>query len=197
MPASNGLPGRCNGIMTLTKEQQAVVEANLGLVGKVIKDKVHGLGSTGIFSYEDLYQIGSIGLCKAAATDQGGCFSTYAYRIIWNTICDALIYATRRQTTELLTEDGTVYDSAEAEETVSDLQFDLEAAMEKARRNAPPSIQMGMDALALMADGYTSAEISEQLGSAPNKIRALASKARKYLQSCPEIRALQYGEAAL
>ena len=29
--------------MTLTTEQQKKVEENLGLVGKVIKDKVHGL----------------------------------------------------------------------------------------------------------------------------------------------------------
>ena len=42
-----------------------------------------------IYSHDDLYQIGCIGLCKAAATDKGGCFSTYAYRLIWNEICDA------------------------------------------------------------------------------------------------------------
>ena len=30
--------------MTLTPEQQRVVEQNMGLVGKVIQDKVHGLG---------------------------------------------------------------------------------------------------------------------------------------------------------
>ena len=77
--------------MTLTPEQQRVVEQNMGLVGKVIQDKVHGLGQGTAFAYEDLFQIGCIGLCKAAATDKGGCFSTYAYRVIWNEICDALI----------------------------------------------------------------------------------------------------------
>lgn len=88
--------------MTLSREQQRKVEENMGLVGKVIKDKVHGTNQYGIYSYDDLFQIGCIGLCKAAATDKGGHFSTYAYRLIWNEICDALIYANRRKETELL-----------------------------------------------------------------------------------------------
>ena len=36
--------------MTLTTEQQKKVEENLGLVGKVIKDKVHGLTSVSIYT---------------------------------------------------------------------------------------------------------------------------------------------------
>lgn len=92
--------------MKLDKEQQKRVEENLGLVGKVIKDRVHGLDRNGIFTYEDLYQIGCIGLCKAAATDRGsGSFSTYAYRLIWNEICDALIAGNKRQAHEILTDE--------------------------------------------------------------------------------------------
>ena len=79
--------------MKLNEDQQEKVIANMKLVGKVIKDKVHGLNQTGIYSYDDLTQIGYIGLCKAAYTDKGGCFSTYAYRLIWNEICNALIIA--------------------------------------------------------------------------------------------------------
>lgn len=86
--------------MTLTVEQQRKAEENIGLVGKVLQDKVHG-DSFGIYTREDLFQIGCVGLCKAAATDKGGCFSTYAYRLIWNEICTALIYASRRSNTEL------------------------------------------------------------------------------------------------
>ena len=86
--------------MTLTQPQQRKVEQNLGLVGKVIKDKVHNPGQNSIYSYDDLYQIGCIGLCKAAYSDKGGCFSTYAYRLIWNEICTALIYANRRAAKE-------------------------------------------------------------------------------------------------
>ena len=43
--------------MTLTPEQMRIVEENMGLVGKVIKDKVHGLGQAGTLEYDDLFQI--------------------------------------------------------------------------------------------------------------------------------------------
>ena len=43
--------------MTLTQPQQRKVEQNLGLVGKVIKDKVHNPGQNSIYSYDDLYQM--------------------------------------------------------------------------------------------------------------------------------------------
>lgn len=44
--------------MTLTQDQQKLVEENMGLVGKVIKDKLHGLDQLRFFTYDDLYQIG-------------------------------------------------------------------------------------------------------------------------------------------
>ena len=56
--------------MKLTAEQQRKAEENMGLVGKVIADKVHGT-YFGSYTREDLFQIGCIGLCKAAATDKG------------------------------------------------------------------------------------------------------------------------------
>lgn len=91
--------------MILTAEQQKKVEENMGLVGQVIQDKVHGPYQFGVFTHEDLYQIGCAGLCKVAATDKGGHFSTYAYRLIWNEICDALIYSSRRRDMEMLSDD--------------------------------------------------------------------------------------------
>ena len=57
--------------MVLTPKQQRIVEENMGLVGKVIKAKVHGIGQQGVFTSEELLQLGCIGLCKAAATDKG------------------------------------------------------------------------------------------------------------------------------
>ena len=67
--------------MTLTAEQQKKVEQNIRLVQKVINDKVHGPYQLGIYTYDDIFQIGCIGLCKAAATDKGGTFSTYVLRV--------------------------------------------------------------------------------------------------------------------
>lgn len=66
--------------MTLSSVQQKKVEENIGLVYKVIQEKVHGSCQTGLYTFEDYVQIGCIGLCKAVATDKGGTLSTYAYR---------------------------------------------------------------------------------------------------------------------
>ena len=74
-------------MLPLTKEQRVKVEENMGLVGKVIGDCVHTLDKGCIYTYDDLFQIGCIGLCKAAQTDQPGhkgAFSTYAYCLIRN-----------------------------------------------------------------------------------------------------------------
>lgn len=123
--------------MILTAEQREKVEQNIRLIRKVINDKVHGPYQLGIYTYDDIFQIGCIGLCKAAATDKGGTFSTYAYRLIWNEICDALIYSTRRQATELssdmiplVAEDPTV--------SIADVaaQLDVQAALKAAKQKA-------------------------------------------------------------
>ena len=100
--------------MTLTAIQQRKVEENMGLVHQVIKDKVHGYNQWGFYTYDDLFQIGCVGLCKAAATDKGGTFSTYAYRLIWHEICDALIQSTKRYSDEI-TADVTPYKKVETE----------------------------------------------------------------------------------
>lgn len=180
--------------MRLTEEQQRKVSENIRLVQKVINDKVHGPVQLGIYSYEDIFQIGCIGLCKAAATDKGGTFSTYAYRLIWNEICDALIYATRRQATEtasdilplVLEEPGT------AEEDLQ-LEMDIRSALEAAGREAFGCVVKGIEAMVKMSRGYTSREIAEEHGVSAKHVCAWISKARKYLKNRPEIRTLQNG----
>ena len=144
--------------MILSAEQRRRVEENMGLVGKVIKDKVHDTNRCGIYTYDDLYQIGCLGLCKAAATDKGGTFSTYAYRLIWNEICDALIYANRRNETVI----AVIYDALAYRagneldgskllwdtlcSTDSILYPELKVTIEEAQKNAAPTIQKGIEA---------------------------------------------------
>ena len=173
--------------MKLSPDRQRIVEENLGLVGKVIRDKVHGINQMGMFDYYDLYQIGCIGLCKAAATDRGGNFSTYAYRLIWNEICDALVYASKRQETELqiLDRPGIGSSSDPLEQIL--LQAEVKAGVEKARKTANPCTRKGIDALLLMADGYTCGEIGARMHAAPNLVTAWMSKARKHLRRQPEL----------
>lgn len=177
--------------MRLTEEQQKKVSENIRLVQKVINDKIYGSHQLGIYSYDDIFQIGCIGLCKAAATDKGGTFSTYAYRLIWNEICDALIYATKRQATEL-TSDLIPFVSEEPDITVEDLsmELDVHAALEAAKRDASPCVVRGIDALVQMSNGYSSREIGDELGVSAKLVCAWVSKARKFLRDRPEIRAL-------
>ena len=151
----------------MNAEERKKAEENMGLVHKVISDKVHGTFQYGMYSREDLFQIGCIGLCKAVVSDRGGCFSTYAYRLIWNEICDALVSSTRngkRETVvDVLPETGDFYDHE-----------DKELQIEK---------------------GYTSREIGERFGVKANLVCAWVSKARKYLRNQEELRQMaeEYG----
>ena len=175
---------RRRSIMTLTQPQQRKVEQNLGLVGKVIKDKVHNPGQNSIYSYDDLYQIGCIGLCKAAYSDKGGCFSTYAYRLIWNEICTALIYANRRaaKECELLPE-------VLGKEDSLDEHHELSMILDRLEANASEAMAKGIRAIRLSAEGYSHAEIGSILGESDKCVAARISRTRKYLRSHPDLAA--------
>jgi RNA polymerase sigma factor (sigma-70 family) len=164
--------------MTLTQAQQRKVEQNLGLVGKVIKDKVHDPGQNSIYNYDDLYQIGCIGLCKAAYSDKGGCFSTYAYRLIWNEICTALIYANRRAAKECeLIPD--MYGQVEYTDAYSELNLILN----RLEADSSDAMAKGIRAIRLSAEGYSCAEIGSILGESEKCVAARISRTRKYLRS--------------
>lgn len=177
--------------MTLTAEQQKKVEQNIRLVQKVINDKIRGTYQLGIYTYDDIFQIGCIGLCKAAATDKGGTFSTYAYRLIWNEICDALIYITRRQAHESSC-DLVPLAQDKREMTTDTLmqQIDMHNALERAKQEASPCVVKGIAAMQQMATGTSSREIGDALGVSAKLVCAWISKARAYLRNRPEIRAL-------
>ena len=134
--------------MMLSEKCQRKVEENIGLVHGVLHDRLHPPYQVGMYSYDDLFQIGCIGLCKAAATDKGGTFSTYAYRLIWNEICDAMIYAARRQANESAC-DVTPFVAAEqaVPEELSVFYIDIEKVLAAAKAEAPPSTGKGIDAM--------------------------------------------------
>jgi RNA polymerase sigma factor (sigma-70 family) len=180
--------------MKLNEAQQRIVSENMGLVGKVIKDKVHGVNQLGVYTYDDIFQIGCIGLCKAAATDRGGCFSTYAYRLIWNEICSALIYASRRSTTECAA-DPEVLLGCTLDAGVWDDYEGIDSILDKALKETSGVTAKGIRAIRLMADGYNSREIGEQMGASANNVTAWVSKARSYLKQRPELQGLdgEYG----
>lgn len=170
--------------MTLTQDQQRKVEQNLGLVGKVIKDKVHNPGQNSIYSYDDLYQIGCIGLCKAAYSDNGGCFSTYAYRLIWNEICTALIYANRRAAKEC-----ELIPEIFGHEDYEDEHLGLDMILDRLESESSEAMAKGIRAIRLSAEGYSCAEIGRILGESAKCVTARISRTRKYLRSHPDFAA--------
>lgn len=175
-------------MLSLTEEQRIKVEENMGLVGKVIQDCVHTLDKGCIYDYDDLFQIGCIGLCKAAQTDRPdhkGAFSTYAYCLIRNEIYTQLEYATRRgreQATDpaelptITLADG---DMLEQKEACSHLL----SVLDQAERTASGVVAKGIQAIRLLADGYTNREIGERFGVPANYVTAWVAKARKYLKT--------------
>ena len=108
-----------------------------------------------------------------------------AYRLIWNQICDALIYSTRRQANET-TYDVTPY-TAEQDDTDIELGIAIDQALDKAKLDAPPSTVKGIDAIRLMSEGYTCREIGEQIGATDKQVAAMVSKARKFLKSRKDV----------
>lgn len=180
--------------MKLTDAQRVRVCENLKLVHKVIHDRVHSPQQVGLFSYEDLYQIGCIGLCKAAATDRGGVFSTYAYRLIWNEICSALVYATARAAKESLSDPSTMVRPGATSEQPDVSALDLQALLDQAEQNATGVTAKGIHAIKLKANGYNSREIGAMMGAPANHITAWIAKARAYLRSDPQFKELYLAE---
>lgn len=173
--------------MMLTEHQQRVVEENMGLVGRVIKDKVHGIGQQGVYTYEELFQIGCIGLCKAAATDKGGCFSTYAYRLIWNEICNALVKSTRINEYEMTMEADDILRGIRKQQPDPLEACELKQILEAAKSSADSVTEKGIDCLLLSVQGYTSEELSKIFDAKAPAVRMWMTKARRYLKDYPEL----------
>ena len=182
--------------MTLTPEQMRIVEENMGLVGKVIKDKVHGLGQPGTPEYDDLFQTGCIGLCKAAATDKGGCFSTYAYRLIWNEICDELARSTRLIQKEQGSDTIDAVVDCRSREQNPLHTSELRHLLQQAKSNASGAAAKGITCLELTVQGYNSKEIAKLVKAEAATVRMWMTRARRYLKGIPELQEYLCSEAA-
>lgn len=174
-------------MLQLTEEQRLKVTENMGLVGSVIRECVHTLAKGCIYDYDDLFQIGCIGLCKAAQSDQPGhkgAFSTYAYCLIRNEIYTQLEYATRRSR-ELATDPGELPSVTLADDSLeqSESCTVLLNLLDRAEAETSGVTRKGIHAIRLLAQGYTSREIGEQYGVPANHVTAWIAKARKHISA--------------
>ena len=176
----------------LTELQSKRVEENMGLVYQVIQDCVIDPDHVGIYNFQDLLQIGCIGLCRAVQTDrpERGAFSTYAYMLIRNEIYTQLDYATVRRRREVLYDPDGIANAQQhaGRKNIQDLngtelQIYLEQLLGQAEQAATGVTAKGIQAIRLLAEGYSNREIGERFGTTANNITAWVAKARKLIRS--------------
>jgi len=171
-----------------------MIEDNMGLVGKVIKDNVRNIHSIGIYTYEDLFQIGCVGLCIAADTYRAngkGSFSTYAYVLIRNEMFKALKHATIQRRRETYIEMDKL-DAIAMETPVNRLPGEMGCALDTAKARTTGITAKGIEAIRLLTQGYTHREIGERMGGvSANNVSAWVAKARKYMRSDESVKGLR------
>jgi len=169
--------------MKLNTAQQQLVANSMNLVLKVLKDLQIG-GSVGIYAREDLYQIGSIGLCKAAHSYKPGkaSFCTYAYVLIRNEIFDAMKYAKVRSRHQTNDQDWDRYQSQACCEDKDHDHQALRRLLATQRNHLNGIAQKGVDALLLWDVGFSYSEIGKMYGAPENHVRAWVARARTIIQ---------------
>jgi len=181
----------------MMNDYNTLVEDNLGLVNEVIKENVHDINKIGIFTYQDLLQIGRIGLWQAARgfKENGkAIFSTYAYVTIRNKIFDALEYSSARTKHESVMAPTTILElmHAENENDPFNSKTGIYDLLEAIQSNTSSTITKGIEALKLYAQGLSYSDIAVAMDAKnTNNVAAWISKARKFLKCHPKILALR------
>jgi len=167
--------------MKLTDEQRLLVEENMGLVKTVISQHVHAPNGLGVYDYDDLFQIGCIGLCKAAVSfkPQGKPFSIYACVVIRNEIFGVLTLSSRKRAKELPL---SFIEDTPGESDALPKEVDVCIALDSVKQRMGGVCAKGLEALQLKAQGYSSAEIGEMYGVSANNVTAWIARARSRLK---------------
>ena len=177
----------------MTKEK--LVEDNMGLVGFVLAKYISMTADMGAYSYEDLYQVGCIGLWKAAKSynPEISKFSTYACRLIRNEIYGEL-RKLRRTTAEVRLEDLTFsedYADVQLVDSADSVELQVESAIEldemaellsSAYEKASGVTKKGIRIIMQRSQGKTCGEIAAEMDVPVNYITAWTAKARKFLR---------------
>ena len=178
----------------LQNEYHKLIEDNISYVKKVINANVHGAYRNNFFTYDDLVQIGNVGLCKAAKSfkpDGEAGFKTYAYSAIRNEIFNALEYATVRKKRMASDDIEVVFNTTESNDIYFEAAGDAEMLLNEIKKKASGVTAKGIDALILMSKGYSCKDIGEIHGVSDNNISAWILKARKFLLKEPAVLALR------
>lgn len=173
--------------MKLTKEQQLLVEMNINLVHYVIKRGGIRYKSYNI-EYDDLFQIGCLGLIKAAGTynpEFGAAFSTYAYIVIRNEIVVELVKLNKiPDSIDFSTTEITDLKAETEEGAISNVFGDeLMRVVQKAYDEASEAKKRYIDVLLLRVQGFRNTEIAQMVNWKPEYVSKATARAKKYLRN--------------
>lgn len=176
--------------LRLNAMEEKMLEENEGLIHKTIRCYISNPGEYGMNSYEDLVQIGRIGLCKAIKSydrEKAG-FSSYAIPVIKNTILNELRSA--KSTSKDFVDS---YEDV-SEKSKSEMTYEMEVqdesaymVIENCGKRYGGIAQKGVQALMLMVEGYSCKEIGHMFGVDAKTITAWVSRARKKLKEEAEV----------
>ena len=175
----------------MTEQECSLVEAHMALVETVIRRHITVRPEIPGLEHDDLSQVGSLALCRAAQRYDGRCqFSTFAYTVVKNALLDHCRSIMGKQgcvvSSERVTEDGdtislletlpdpqTIADSAEAHELLRTLT--------DAKQRYRGIARKGVQAIEMQISGYSTREIAAMYGVRTNVVSAWVSRARKLL----------------
>ena len=172
----------------MNEEQRSLVEDNLAVIDRVIRRCIHVDPCICGLEYDDLYQIGALGLCKAAMRYRpvsDASFGTYAFRVVRNTLYDYLRGLTIRQRAqrELLAEAERYPEQQYAAEPDEEIyERSVLQALEESKERYGGSARKGIEAIELKMRGYSGKDIAERYCVTANYITACISRAQKYLK---------------
>lgn len=172
----------------LNDEQRKLVSENINVVDMVICKYIHINKNICGMEYDDIFQVGAIGLCKAAANYKkcsSAKFKTYAFQVIRNTIIDHLKSITCKQNAQnqYLSEANLHIESQKNRTPDEEYSGKIVLqALQQSKERYSGSALRGIEAIELKARGYSGADIARRYNVKSNYITACISRAKKYLR---------------
>lgn len=179
----------------LTMEQQALVEANLSVIDKVINLFINPDEDVCDLGRSDLYQEGAIALCKAAATYDGKSarFTTYATTVIRNHLynCCKAVNTRRRILPSISLDEGDPDEDGPPKflepstpDGVDELlgRIDTADLLADCKRRYTGVARLGVEALEFKVKGLSGADIARMYHTTPNNVGAWISRASQKIR---------------
>ncbi len=180
-------------IEALSEIQKNVVVENLEIVEWAIYKNIHVNEQIQGLGYDDLYQVGCLALCHAAATYNGSTkFETYAQVVVKNKLLDHCRAVLKKQPSMLYmdapagddsrsTLEGII--STDSEDSMNSLsEAEILKILDSVKTSYNGVTLKGIEAIELKIKGYTGKEIAELYGVKSSHIGAWISRAAAKLR---------------